>query len=180
MRKRKILIAVICAAIAIVATVALLNFLPSDSHSKSSGNSTNDDHEPPPSGSNWISPGKVFVSNYIVGHPVTYEISIHNGGDSTAEFSIDYRYPDGLTEGYSKPPTDVPIWLYMHSGDLKGRRLFVPVEAGATRVISITLSVPESAELEADKWEFWIGVIDKSQTGMVITELATRVLVTMK
>jgi len=179
MKKKKVWIPAIIAIVA-VALVFIFVVNPSGgSDGNPNGSNPNNNHDPPPIESNWIRPGKVFIGNYTAGASISFEIEIHNGGDNTAEFSVAYRFPDGVIEGYSKPPSGVPNWLYFRSGDVRGRRVIVPVESRGTCIVQITLKAPEGSELP-NKWEFWIGVIDKSQTGMVITELASRVLVTMQ
>lgn len=89
-----------------------------------------------------------------------------------AMFSVDYRYPDGLTEGYSAP-VGASDWV-------RSKEKFITIGARETYIAKVWLHMPSDATSPGDKWEFWIGVIDKSQTGMIVTELATRVLVTMK
>jgi len=49
-----------------------------------------------------------------------------------------------------------------------------------TRDILIALDIPEDAAIPAEKWELWISVKDASQEGMVQTELASRVPVSMR
>src|SRR3990172_3580994 len=47
-------------------------------------------------GVNWVSPGKVNISNFFPGARVDYYITIHNGSIDPAQFSIYYKNPEGL------------------------------------------------------------------------------------
>lgn len=173
MKRKKILIPIITAVVAVIVCVAI--FAGPPGNTSNGGNNVtppNDNDEPPPSGSNWISPGKIFVENYEPGEKVTLEIEVHNGNSVPTEFSVDFRYPDHVGEGYSKP-AGVSDWV-------KVKEKFPVIGARETYTAIIWLHMPSDDVSPGDKWEFWIGVKDKSQTGMVITELAVRVLVTMK
>jgi len=176
--KKKVLIPIImAAAVAIVCVVVFAGPTGNISNgvgntATMNGNENSTPTEPPPGSSNWISPGKIFVENYEPGKTVVLEIEIHNGHSTPTEFSVSYRYPDYVEEGYNKP-TGASDWV-----EVKER--FPVIGAQETYTATIWLHMPSDAESIGDKWEFWIGVIDKSQTGMILTELATRVLVTMK
>lgn len=178
--KKKVLIPVITAVV--VAIVSIVVFAGSTVNSpnggnnvtppSSNGNGNGNGVEPPPETSNWVSPGKLPIEGYEPGKTVRLEIEVHNGHSIPTEFSIDYRYPDYVEEGYSKP-TGVSDWV-------KVKEKFPVIGAQETYTAVVWLHMPSDAESPGDKWEFWIGVIDKSQAGMVITELAVRVLVTMQ
>lgn len=129
--------------------------------------------KPPPDDMNWISPGKVIVTNFYPGARAEYPITIHNGGDTSASFAVTYRYPDHVGDGYVKPIDEVQDWVIV----VDTTPLFAPRE---TRDILVTLEMPENAEVFAAQWEFWISVIDASQSGVVQTELCVRWLVTMR
>lgn len=173
MKKRKVLIPVIVAVVAAIVCVAVFAG-PTEDIPNTGGNltPTNGNNTTPPDTSNWISPGKIFVEDYEPGKTAVLEIEVYNGNSESTEFSVDYRYPDHVAEGYSKP-AGVSDWV-------KVKEKFPVIGAQETYTATIWLHMPSDAESIGDKWEFWIGVIDKSQTGMIITELATRVLVTMK
>jgi len=120
----------------------------------------------------WISPGKVEVGNFYPGARAEYRISIHNGSDEPAEFSVSYRVTDNTTEGYEPAPAEAEGWVTIEDP--------APVLAAkATREVLIVLEMPGDAEAPP-KWEFWIAAKDVTQTGMVQTELACRWLVVMK
>ena len=130
--------------------------------------------EPPPElyDKTWISPGKVEVGNFHPGARAEYSVTIHNGKDEPAEFSVTYRQPDNTAEGYVMAPTAAEGWVIIADP--------APVLAAKeTRDVLIAVEMPEDAEAPS-KWEFWIAVRDVTQTGMVQTELACRWLVEMK
>jgi len=178
MRKKKVLIPIAVVAVGTIVAVFAMGLLsgneiaPNGSNSTPESNSTTP-REPDERQGNWITPGKVFVENCQQGEAAEYYVQIHNSNDHDATFFVEYRYPDALTEGYSKPSEDTPYWLWVSDK----KRPVIP--AHETYTVIIRLTVPKSATVPADKWEFWIGVIDQSQTGNVITELAQRWLITM-
>jgi len=179
--KKKYLITVAIAVVAIIVVLVVTNpfapgnvGVPNGSHNSTSGtnSTTNSTNQKPSGGTNWISPGKIYIDGYEPGQTVIIELEIYNANSVDATFSVDYRYPDSLLEGYSKPAG---------AGDwVRPKEKFPVIPAHETYTAKIWLHMPSDAEIPGDKWEFWIGVIDKSQTGMIITELAARVLVTMK
>ena len=131
--------------------------------------------EPPPElyDEIWISPGKVEVGNFYPGARAEYPLTIHNGNDEPAEFSVTFRVPGSTAEGYDQAPSAAQDWVIIADP--------TPVlEAKETREVLIAVVMPEDAESPAPKWEFWIAVRDVTQTGMVQTELATRWLVSMR
>jgi len=173
LKKRRIII-----ALALMATIAGLVLALTDpagifslNSTAHNGNSTPDGDTSPPTGT-WISPGKVFVNNYTPGKSAQYEIQIHNGNNASATFSVDYRVPDYVAEGFSRPTSDTRDWVWISAK----RPVIAP---GETYTVTIRLGMPSTAAPPGDQWEFWIGVIDQSQTGNVQTELCTRWLVTM-
>ena len=120
----------------------------------------------------WVSPAKVEIGNFYPGARAEYMISIHNGSDEPAEFSVSYRVTDNITEGYEPAPADAESWVTIEDP--------APVLAAKeTREALITVEMPEDAQAPP-KWEFWIVAKDVTQTGMVHTELACRWLVAMK
>jgi hypothetical protein len=128
----------------------------------------------PPLDMNWISPGKVMVSNFYPGARAEYDINVHNGNDVATRFQVICRVPDHTGEGYVKATTEmVQDWVII--ADMTP--LLAPRE---TRDILVILTMPASAEAPAKKWEMWISVIDMSQTEFVRTELCLRWLVTMR
>lgn len=143
----------------------------------STGNSTanNNSDGRPPKDSNWISPGKHFEPAYEQGASVEWEIEVHNGNGHKATFSVDYRHPDHVEEGYARLPSDIRVWIRIS----ETRPILEPYES---RAVVIKLNVPITIDIDIPngKFEFWIGVIDQSQTGNVITELCQRCFITMK
>jgi hypothetical protein len=117
-------------------------------------------------------PGKVEVGNFYPGARAEYLITIHNGKDEPAEFSVTYQETSSPTEGYVTAPDEAQQWVII--ADL------APVLAAKeTRDVLIAVEMPGDAQAPT-KWEFWIVAKDVTQTGMVQTELACRWLVTMK
>lgn len=132
---------------------------------------TNSDE--PPADRTWISPGKVQIGNFYPGARAEWDITIHNGEDTTTEFSVSYRVPDYVAEGYEKAPDEVQDWVIIADPT----PILAPKE---TRDILIVAELPEEVKDLPPKWEFWISIIDVSQKGMVQTELASRWLVVMR
>jgi len=198
MKKQKYITIGIVAVIVIVAVLAIFNPMGFGSNNLTPGNNTtngnNSTVEIP--GTTWIGPGKVYLDdddhiqeargvdgrlyNYTVhglgllsyNEEFKCNLQIHNGGNQTAVFSVDYRYPDGVEAGYTRLSSDIRQWVY-----IKEKK--PSIAPGETRNVPISLYVPLGANITGGKFEFWIGVIDQSQTGMIITELAQRWLVTM-
>jgi len=96
----------------------------------------------PPDDMNWISPGKVNVANYYPGAMgAKYPTTVHNGWDDSTGFTVTYRHPDHMGDGYSKPIDKVQEWIIV--ADMTP--LLMPKE---TRDILITLDMPE----DVSKW----------------------------
>lgn len=126
----------------------------------------------PPDDMNWVSPGKVIVTNFYPGARAEYPITVHNGNSISTSFTIACRPADHVDEPYVKAPPDVQDWVMVADA--------TPVLAAReTRDILVILEMPEDAESFPHQWEFWVSSIDTSQ-GMVQTELAVRWLVTMR
>jgi len=129
--------------------------------------------EPPPElwNKTYITPGKMMVSNFHPGARVEHALTIHNGKDEPAEFSVTYWQPGDAEEGYVTAPGAAQDWVIIADP--------APIlEAKETRDVLIAVEMPEDAEAPP-KWEFWIAVKRVTQEGMVQTELACRWLVTM-
>ena len=168
-------VAIISGAIVAVAVVLVLTLTGSIGISHN-GNSTDNTDNPvnnstsvgPPG----ISPGKVSVDNYVAGTSVEYELRLHNNSNSPTTFSVGYRVPDHVTPGYNRPTEHVRDWVR-----ISDKRPLVGAHEAYT--VTIRLGMPSTAESPGDKWEFWIGTIDLSQTGNIHVELCQRWLVTM-
>ena len=131
------------------------------------------DEQRPPDDVTWISPGKVVVGNFHAGGRAEYPITIHNGKDVTTEFAVYYRIPDHVPEDTTKAPNMVQDWVIVADPT----PVLAPYE---TRDILVVLAMPQTAVDPAPKWEFWVGVKDNSQTGMVQTELCVRWIISMR
>ena len=121
----------------------------------------------------WISPGKVFIEDLFPGARAEWTLSVHNGNDEDAPFLVAYKEPSHVEAGYEPPLAESPDWVVI----AETNPVLAPKE---TRDILIALDIPEDAAIPAEKWELWVGVKDASQEGMVQTELASRVLVSMR
>jgi len=169
-KKKYIAIIVGIVIVGVVGALYLTNTIGFGNSHNSTPNGNSTPMEPPIE-SNWISPGKLYVDNYVVGATVELELQIHNGNDNSTQFSMGFRFPDNLTEGYAKP-TGASDWVRM-------KKKFPTIGAHETYTGTFYLYMPNGAVPPADKWEFWIEVVDQSQTGMVVVKLCSRVLVTM-
>ena len=128
--------------------------------------------EPPPD-ITWISPGKVNIGNFHPGARAEWNILIHNGQNAPASFEVKYREPNRAEEGYIKAPAIVQDWVIITDAT----PILMPRE---TRVVLVAIEMPDDAISPAPKWEFWVSVIDTSQSGMITTELCSRWCVQMK
>ncbi len=127
----------------------------------------------PPDNATWISPGKVMIANFYPGGKAEYPITIHNGKDTMASFDIHYRMPNRVKEDYLMPTPEVQDWIIIADST----PVLMPRE---TKDIIVTLDMPKEAISPGQKWEFWIGVKDTTQSGTVQTEMASRWLVSMR
>jgi hypothetical protein len=135
---------------------------------------TGEEISPPPElyDKTWISPGKVMVGNFYPGARAEYLLSIHNGNNEPAEFSVTFREPGSTGEGYVTAPSEAENWVIIADP--------APVLAAKeTRQVLIAVEMPNGTTAPP-KWEFWIAVKDVTQTGMVQTELVCRWLVEMR
>ena len=190
MKRKGIITATALVVIALVSVLAVLNPL-GIGNSTPSGNSTSNgnsavngstelgDHGEPTNPGNetlettfGITPGKFYLDKYMAGESEERQLLIENKNGFAANFTVDYRVPDWVEEGYSRPTSEVRDWVW-----ISNRRPEIP--AHGTLRVTIRLGMPSYATPPGDKWEFWIGVIDQSQTGWLMTELANRWLVTM-
>lgn len=129
--------------------------------------------EEPAVDSTWISPGKVVISNFYPGARAEYPISVHNGKDTEATFSVTYRIPNREKDGYIRATHEQESWVIIAD--------MTPVIAPqSTEEILIILDMPSDAVAPGSRWEFWISVVDATQGGMVVTELCSRWLVNMR
>lgn len=177
--KKKTWIPIAIAAVVIAGVLIGVNFLVGSNDTNPdngvpSGNNSTNNSTPEWQGKNTsaISLGKVFVDNYVPGESDQDTLSIYNGNDFDATFSVDYRVPDWVGENYSRPTEQVRDWVW-----ISNRKPLV--RAHETYIVEISLGMSSTAIPPGDKWEFWIGVIDQSQAGFVQVELCQRWLITM-
>ena len=128
--------------------------------------------EDAPSNVNWVSPGKIEVGNFYAGATAQCKIRVHNGNIGSTPFSIVYRYPDNVVDGYDYPPQDCANWVTLSETN--------PIlSSRETKEIIVTLNIPEGVSFPS-KMEFWISIKDDSQTELIRTELCIRWLVTSR
>ena len=91
--------------------------------------------------------------------------------EAWTEFSVYYRYPNRVREGFSYPTEEVETWVTVADAS----PVLAPKE---TRAVLIVVAMPEDAAPPAEEWEFWIAVLEEGQ-GAVQTEMCSRWFVTM-
>lgn len=121
----------------------------------------------------WVAPGKVYIDGYYRGATASHVIQIHNGSSSTKQFSVTYRYPDNVDDGYGKPLPETEEWVTIEDESPK----VAPYE---TKEIMVVLESPKVNRKPPGKFEFWINVTEQGQPGMVHIAYASRWLVTMR
>jgi hypothetical protein len=129
--------------------------------------------QPPPADRTWLSPGKVQVSNYYPGAIAEYNVTVHNGSNTKTTFAVAYREPSYVATGYVKAPAEAQNWVILSDG----APILAPRE---TRDILVTLAMPGGVINYPMKWVFWISVMEKSQTGMVQTEICSTWQINMR
>ena len=127
----------------------------------------------PPADRTWLSPGKVLISNYYPGARAEYSITVHNGKTEPAKFSVTFREPSYTANGYATPPKEAQDWVIIADAT----PVLAPRE---TKDVLVVLAMPDNVTDYPAKWEFWISVIDNSQTGRMQSELCSRWLVSMR
>jgi hypothetical protein len=120
---------------------------------------------------NWISPGKVTISNLYKGAQAEYTMRIHNGGTEASIFNISMRQPDG--SGFNKLPLDCLNWV---SAPL----YVVYIPSKGTYELPITVKMLTDTNMKGKEYEFWVSVIQGSQKGMIQTELCSRWLISTR
>lgn len=124
-----------------------------------------------PKNSNWISPGKVFVSGIYPGGRATYFVNIHNGKDKDSVFSIVARDVDKFDLGYKNLPLS---WIFIENE-------FPLIKAGDTIAVPIYVEIPLNyQESYREKMEFLVSVVDTGHSGNVIIELCSKWLITTR
>jgi hypothetical protein len=120
---------------------------------------------------NWISPGKVTISNLYKGAQAEYTLRIHNGSSDLSVFMINVRQPDGY--GINKLPLDCLNWVSIPAYS-------IVVQPKGTYELPITVKMLTDTNMKGKDYEVWISVIDSSQKGMVQTELCSRWLISTR
>lgn len=118
---------------------------------------------------------------YVAGEARDSTLTIWNLNDYAATFSVDYRVPDNVIIGYHRPTSEVRDWVWISDR-------WPTIPAHGKMDIIVRLSMPTSAVAPGydsvndphPKWEFWIAVIDQSQTGWLKIEVVSRFLITMR
>lgn len=128
-------------------------------------------------GDTGIIPSKVKVSNFSPGDRAEYPLTIHNGNDQSAQFSVSFLATGDVDAdtgyAYVAAPAEAQGWVTIADA--------APViGAKESKAVLIALEMPKNATAPAQRWEFRIVVKDTSQTGMIQTANACRWLVTMK
>jgi hypothetical protein len=134
---------------------------------------TSETVQPPPDDRTWLSPGKVQISNYYPGATAEYNVTVHNGNNIPTTFAVTYREPSYVATGYVKAPSEAQNWVIIADT----APILAPRE---TRDILVTLAMPGGIINYPMKWVFWISVIEKSQSGMVTTEICSTWCVQMR
>jgi len=114
-----------------------------------------------------VSPVKININDYLKGEVAESQISIHNGNNATTKFSVKYRVPDFVADGFAKPPPEARDWVKIDDA-------LPAIGAYEAKIIPIKLIIPSNSTVPDKKWEFWIGVIDQSQEGMIQAEMCKR------
>jgi len=84
----------------------------------------------------WVSPGKVWVSNFHTDARAEWYITVHNGSGKESPFRIEYKYPARTDLGYYKAPPDVvQDWVIVTDSTL----VLAPWE---TRDVLVALVMP--------------------------------------
>jgi hypothetical protein len=124
-----------------------------------------------------IIPSKVKVGNFSPGDRAEYPLTIHNGSDQQAQFSVIFLAAGDVDADtgyvYVAAPQEAQGWVIIAEPTLV-------LAAKDTKAVLIVLEMPKNATAPANRWEFRIVVKDTTQTGMVQTANACRWLVTMK
>lgn len=121
----------------------------------------------------WSSPATYSVENYYAGYTLKFIIRVHNGNAVPTPFSVLYAVPDNVDVGYNAPTNSVQYWVNISER-------YPVIEAYGTKMITVTLTMPEGAIAPANHWLFWVCVKDISQNTMVQTRLCTKFKITME
>ena len=103
-------------------------------------------------------------------------LTIEYDHQSPTTYSVYYRNPDTLKTGYAAPPAGAQSWVLIADPS----PVLAPYES---REILVTLAMPTKAVAPDAKWEFWVGVKEKSSAEAGVSfsvELASTWLIEMR
>ena len=130
-----------------------------------------------PNTSTYLSPGKIEIADINGGDYGEFEVTIHNGNEELTEFALSVRSPDNIPDIASGEhlalPAEYHSWFTI-------TELSPVLEADETRSILVSVQWPETIELDPGIYEVYISMVEGGQTGMVMVELAVRVIMTME
>ena len=115
----------------------------------------------------WIYPGKLEISLPSDNNSVEWNLRIHNGKSSTGKFSVYLRDPNYVEDGFER----LEDWSCV---DISNKLLII--DPGKTEETTIMVN----AKNFKNKQEFWIAVVDESQSDMIRAELCSRWLIVKK
>jgi hypothetical protein len=120
-----------------------------------------------------------------------FNIAIHNQHDEDTTFELYFIRTtmisvDGETSlEYNPTPDGIENWIRFPNGAYVDGTYKVRVKAYANSIVHIPLAIitPKSNDLGKklpERWEFQIGIKDLSQTGMIVTGINIRFLISMR
>jgi hypothetical protein len=118
----------------------------------------------------WISPAKVEVGNLYPNATGEFELTIYNGRDTNAAYSVEAQVPSFVADGYTAIPKEYLTWVTFDNP-----RPVVPPKQ--SRIIIVDITMPASVTYSQKKAEVWVVVRDETQAGSIQTQLACRVMV---
>jgi hypothetical protein len=122
----------------------------------------------------WIYPGKVYIGNLFPGSQGEWTLRVHNEKDVPNTFLVYLRHPDWTDPEYGMLPEKFDSWIIIEGVDTQGQ---IEIAPQSVKDILITVKMPSDHSASGKKYETWIGVKDNSQTGMIQTELCSRMLI---
>lgn len=138
-----------------------------------SSNETSSDIEKRMSGVTWINPGKVNIDGLYPGASGEYKIKIHNAKTTPATFSVYSREAATVTEGYIKLPAEFNKWISITPSS-------ITIPAQSIGEVTVAVKVGLRDRVSNKKYEFWIGIMEDSQKGVVRSEICNRCMITIR
>jgi hypothetical protein len=136
-------------------------------------NETSSDVEKRMSGVTWLNPGKVNIDGLYSGASGEYKIKIHNAKTIPITFSVYSREAATTTEGYTKLPPEFNRWISITPSS-------ITIPAQSIGEVLVTVKVGLRDRVINKKYEFWIGVMEASQTGVIRSEICSRWMLTTR